>query len=150
MSIKISKKKGLNPVILQCPRCGKPGQELLLLGSAKVYECRTCEQQIVGKRPKECPQCHGKSFAALGEYDSLTNKKLNSQNICEECKKELETWEKEIKSGGLRIICEECKMEGILKAGHPIIEKFKKSGHNPLKEGLAISAKICPICNPDQ
>lgn len=81
MSIKLHPEKGLNPVLIQCPECGKSTGIALLGANSYVWRCEECQQFFFGsKRARKCQICGSHNIVFVQEYDlkSITS-------VCDEC-----------------------------------------------------------------
>ncbi len=148
MSIRLHKEKGLNPHLTVCPRCGKDSPEILLLGAVnKVYKCLSCNTDYIG-RPKKgvCLKC-----SARVKLDREINdgERLPGNN-CDECKEELELFDKVVAEGGIFWKCEDCKQTGVIRAASEMAKAVRKKMDiaPPKPCGVNFTKEECPACNP--
>lgn len=150
-SITLHPTKGLNPHMTTCPRCRKETDEIALLGiNDKVIECPGCGTQIFGyaNTKKKCPKCKsnlaGGKVRELGEYESIPGVEL-----CDECKKEEETFLAEVERGGIYWRCSDCKSHGVIMAESNVAKHVReKTGVKaPDLIGIEFSKNDCPECS---
>ncbi len=146
--MRLHPKKGLNPHLTVCPRCGKDGPELLLLGAVnKIYKCTPCNTYFIGKPDGgACPKC---CVQVQFDRDIHDNEHLPGDH-CDECKEELEVFNKVVEEGGIFWKCDDCKQTGVIKAANPLSKAVRKKMEiaAPKPCGVAFTKKECPACNP--
>jgi hypothetical protein len=119
--IKIHKKLGVNPRIVECSKCGE-GEGIAFLGENNYKSiCCKCNsvEYGVALNSKKCSKCGG--GVVVFELEERENLKIN---YCFACKKkeidknveELHSeYIEEINKGGVIFICEKCSTMGIIK-----------------------------------
>jgi hypothetical protein len=148
MSIRLHPKLGLNPVLTYCCRCGGESQELILAGDARVYQCQTCKQKMIGDRAESCPKCHVK-MAYLEKFTPEFGTKLPSREPCDNCKNEIEEHRRIVADGGIYWKCSACTASGVIKMdGFTMAVRAQLKIDAPKPCGVEFSQKDCPACGP--
>ncbi len=145
--IRLSEKHGVNATLTYCPRCGREGREILLVGKAIDYECESCHGHVIGIRPSSCPHCEKSvGFISHGEFDGLEQRL--SGELCESCEKEVTEFDEILKEGGIFWKCSDCKKEGMLRKCELTESVRKEMGiEAPNPCGIEFSKKDCPACS---
>ena len=115
MSLPLHPKKGLNPHMLKCMRCGADiGVVLLGKHDYKVTckDCGTVHYGGTGSRPAKCQKCGSYN---LGLAEPISDYEPVYGDICEECQKEIAAFTEEVKAGGVFFVCDNCGAEGVIK-----------------------------------
>lgn len=148
-SIHLSREHGVNPHLCFCPRCGGDSNMLMLTGSAHKYKCEVCGLVHIG-RPKDggCanPKCSAAGSRLIDQGELKPSEKLPG-DLCESCRKEIETFKAEIDRGGVPIKCTDCGMEGVLKAENPIAQAVRAKNNGQVM-GVEFDKTNCPKCGP--
>lgn len=148
-SIRLHREKGLNPHMTVCPRCGKDGDSIVLLGATdKIHTCPKCGLRHVGRPDDgECQGC-GAGFArerwktrTIEDYERLPVR-------CKACDDELAEWESVVKAGGVYFRCADCKTEGVIRAESEMAKAAREQlGVPPPKPcGVQFTKADCPLC----
>lgn len=141
-NILLSEKHGVNPHLTYCPRCGKEGQELILTGAAKLYECACGQKHIGYPKNGRCVKCElHRDLVCKGEIPPET--KL-SGSLCDSCDAEVKRLKAEVDRGGIPFRCVDCKVEGVIKAEHELAKTVRKERGLC---GIEFSKKDCPQCS---
>jgi hypothetical protein len=148
--MRIHPKKGVNPRMSCCFKCGKDVGIVLLGVHEKKYQCNSCDLMHIGGIPKNgmCP-CGSYSLTdrgKIGEYEKIPSE------ICPKC----EAIDKEMKSivadGGIYWKCKDCKSDGAIKKDHPICAEVRKELDIPAPKSCGVELskeKGCPVCNEE-
>lgn len=144
-------KKGVNPRLTVCCRCGKDVGIALLGAHEGLWECPH-KVSSIGGRPKvvkdelECG-CTPRDFHKVRDLDE--HEKLAIE-ICDECVKLQRAADAEVKRGGIYWHCSSCGSAGAIKAEHPMSKDvrahMKIAPPNPC--GVEFSKNECPQCGP--
>lgn len=150
-SIMLDPERGLNPGLTCCPRCGGEGNEIALVGLAKLWKCGRCGAVHVeqGKRPpRKCQKCGHGLFSFVEDFDGWKHKVAGSEP-CGRCKKELAKFIEIVKAGGVFWRCKDCGAEGVIRAGE-FAELVRKKTEIEAPElcGVEFDKNDCPSCGP--
>jgi len=143
-NIILSKTNGINVHLCVCPRCGEENNSLALLGNKEYkYECDSCETNYLSSTHEgaRCPNCKAYNRSSIGMIQE--NEKV-AGDLCDKCKEEMETIDKEIKAGGIFFRCLNCKSEGVLSAEADISKEVRKE--HPAPDPIGIEVEECPNC----
>ena len=149
MSIRLDPKHGLNPALTYCPRCGGETNELMLLGDARVYQCQTCKQKMIGQHAESCPNGHGK-MAYVSHYENEFGKRLPSRSLCDKCEEEVKEHKRIVADGGIYWKCSDCKTEGVIRyneLAHDVRMQLRVPPPKPCV--IEFSKADCPVCGPN-
>jgi hypothetical protein len=125
----------------------------MLVGTAEgIYECDNieCGATVIGtsKCPK-CPKCksHCTFVRKLEE-----NERLPANDICDDCKTEIEEHVKVVSEGGIYWRCEKDERHcGVIKPSDFAKEVRKLNKVNDTAPcGVEFPESECPICNPKE
>lgn len=143
-------KKGINPHLGMCPRCGKDSGEILLFGKAnKIYKYDDCNVMHIGYPTRGvCPKCKSKVIYQR----ELEDHERVAAGLCDECRKEVEEHKRIVEDGGVYFRCLACRKEGVIrKCG--VIEDMRVQ----LKLGPTDPCGVefthedpCPNCKPKE
>lgn len=139
-------KKGLNPHLGLCPRCGKESGEILLLGIRdRKITCPDCGTVNYGSRISEkCGRCG--SPLANGTAEAIEETEKIPAGLCKECQEKQKAVDEMVAKGGVYFRCKKCGSQGALVSGHPfsalVREKLKIKA--PGKCGAELDE--CPQC----
>lgn len=149
--IRLDPKRGVNPALTVCPRCGGETNELVLAGLKGKYKCEKCGQRMVG-RFETCPRCGAgrEHFKLLGEFDGSREKVLASEP-CDKCKKMIEEHAQIVREGGIYWKCKDCESEGVIKPS-PFATMIREKANiqPPDPVGFEFDKTMCPVCGPDK
>lgn len=153
-SITLHPKKGVNPHLTYCPRCGGEGRELVLLGN---HDCKTlcehCGTMNFGTRKGgTCGKCGKKMYNSkteeIGDHEKLPG------SLCEKCEKEIEQHDQIVAEGGVYFRCRDCKKNGVIRKSdfadavrraHGLTEPKEDGAFPPC--GVEFSqSEGCPAC----
>lgn len=145
MNIHLHKTKGVNPHLTFCRRCGRDGNELILLGTRDYKtQCPNCNTMNYGSSPRDkCGKCkksmHNGKKESIEEYE-----RLPSGDICDNCKKELDNTEAIVIAGGIYFKCS-FGCEGAIPDCE-FTKDFRKDNNIPTPEkvGVEFDADNCP------
>jgi hypothetical protein len=149
--IRLHPQKGLNPRMTFCPRCGKDGDELILLGlNDGVYSCEFCGQKHIG-RPTggKCQQC-GRRQSWKRERTVEEHERIPG-SLCGPCKNEAAEHARIVAEGGVYWACKDCHAQGVIKSS-PFAERVRKalSIQAPRPCGVTFSKdQGCPKCGAE-
>jgi len=157
-NILLSNEFGLNPVIMSCPRCGRPTNEIALLGKAYDYKC-SCGVHIYERKVGNCPSCNASNnqWKRMSHKEvEVGRKKIMATHLCDDCKKEITTFKKTVSEGGVYWKCEDCPSNGVIKKNEfteMVREKMGLNvpgpkGYPPI--GVAFTKKDCPSCGKEK
>jgi hypothetical protein len=139
-------KKGVNPYMTFCRRCGGESSELMLVGARDwIGHCAGCDLTLIGGGP--CPRC-GRATKKVRNMEE--GERLPSTGPCDACKKEIEAHRAEVAKGGVYWRCADCAREGVIKASAPFAADVRKA-HGidaPAPCGVEFTKAECPACNP--
>lgn len=115
MALRLHPTLGVNAKLTFCRRCGKDGNELLLIGAYdSIRKCNNCKIELIGfTSTAQCPKCKqsGSTFVrTIGEYE-----KLPSNSLCDTCQKEVDEHKALVEAGGVYFKCKECNNTGVIK-----------------------------------
>jgi len=153
-SIRLDPKRGVNPALTFCPRCGGETNELLLVGLAEVRRCSKCSGRIVGPPPRDgiCPLCHqnGREFKYLRQFDG-SRERLPASQPCDKCQVEMKKHREIVEAGGVYWRCSDCKSEGVLRETAELSKEVRKQMkiEPPAPCGVEFSKDTCPVCGPN-
>ena len=139
---------GLNPRPTVCPRCGKDGPELILLGAANyVAECVGCGIQVIGGG--HCPKCHSatRKVRDLEEFERLPG------SVCEACREKQRKVDEAVRQGGVYWRCTDCKSSGALREcdfSERVRLTLGKGSRYEGPCGVELSKRDCPVCGPNK
>lgn len=136
--------KGVNPRMTQCPRCGGPGEEIILLGRLDMkFTCARCHQVSYGARHclnEKCQSSHG-TQEPIEEHERLPG------GLCKACEAKQAAVDAMVQAGGAYFRCKRCKSEGAIKADVPLVialrERYGVVAPNP----IGVELEMCPHCH---
>ncbi len=150
-SIRLHPKLGLNPHMTVCPRCGKDGPEIVLLGAQNyIYTCPSCEARSIGyPNFGKCPKCSSimTRDRQIEEWERLPG------SICDECRQKQAAAEAVVKDGGVYWRCVDCKSSGALRKCDYSERVRLAHGKGTRYEGpcgVELSKRDCPVCGPNK
>jgi hypothetical protein len=144
--MKLHPKYGVNAHPTVCTRCGKPGDELVMLGSRnKITTCPHCSVQAIGFTPRsKCPKCKkpmsGGKVREIGEREPLPS------GLCKDCRASADLAKQVVALGGVFFRCKNCGAQGVLHKDSDIAKRVRaKLG---LSNGEPCGAEVhaCPAC----
>ena len=143
--IRLHKTKGVNAHMTVCPRCGKDGDSIVLLGAEdKKYLCSECDAVNYGlSKGKSCNRCGSTYVSYLGiveDYEKVPA-------LCKACEDELETFHKEIKQGGVFFRCTKCGAEGVIKGDSDLAIATRLHTGIKAPKPVGIELNDCPNCD---
>ena len=151
-SIRLHKKKGVNPKLTFCVRCGGKAEEIILLGANDgKYECSTCGMISFGHQPQgRCPRCkQDYLMTRIGNVDE--HEKLPAYEYCDDCIKEIKDHKEIVAKGGVYWKCSKCNNSGVIKVSAPLAAQVRKQ-HKidpPGECGIDFEGTyLCPVCHP--
>lgn len=147
----LDKERGVNPHMTVCPRCGKDGPEIMLLGNSDyLHECSSCGASIVHRKVcSRCPKCSSrdvKRIRRIGENERI------SGSLCDECSAKDKECEAAVKEGGVFWRCKDCGSAGALRKDSELAKKVRESAgiKPPDLVGIEFSKEEgCPVCGPN-
>lgn len=127
--IPIDPKRGLDPRLCYCTRCGNDTGSLSVGDVRKaeldngqvVYASRGKGQKNVSAQLKRQGYIKRLSWQRLDD-----NEKVPDTGFCESCRKELEEWAELVKEGGVYFRCGECKANGVIHPHTEVSETIRK------------------------
>lgn len=150
--------KGVNPRLTICPRCGKDGPELILMGTRDYYvTCPSCGMRGYGGfEDGRCPKC--KAYASertpIGDHERIPG------SLCQECKDEIKLHRELVEAGGVYWSCKDCHGEGVIKGTSDFAKHFRAHAEggkykDPVNGkypaiGVAFDKTNCPACSPKE
>jgi hypothetical protein len=151
-------KKGLNPRLTTCARCGGEGRDLLLLGKADYKDiCDECSAVHYGGANKDsssgrraCFHCGSSSFTRkpLEELEKVPH------GLCQACEQEVALHKKLVEEGGIYWKCKDCGASGVIKDS-PLSKHVREQLNIKAPEacGLEFSKSggsiNCPACGDE-
>lgn len=160
-SIRLHPKLGLNPRLTICTRCGKDGDDLILLGATnRKYKHDKCGLIFIGRPDKDyCPKCKehlfGMELSDLGEIPEFEK----MPGTCKECREKQEKLDADVQemvdAGGVPFRCKDCGCAGAVKADSDLAKKVRKWAKENSKKvdargeevaGVEFSKLDCPQC----
>jgi hypothetical protein len=148
-SIALHPKLGLNPHMTVCPRCGKDGPEILLLGIVNsIYFCRGCDIKFVGHK---CPKCG--TTCGLEKVRALEESERLRGSVCDSCREKQASAAAAVEDGGVYWRCADCKSEGAIRKNDFTERVRLVHGKGTRYEGpcgVEFTRKDCPACGPDK
>lgn len=141
-TILLHPKKGLNPKMICCYRCGNETNEILLLGISEYkHKCLSCSTFFIGKRKDKCPKCKAFSTSSevIGEYEKVTS------SLCDNCKKEIEEFQKIVEEGGVYWRCHGCGKNGVI-VKNEFTDNLRKEKNILPPNVIGIEFDQCPVC----
>lgn len=141
--MKLHPKKGLNPHMLLCERCGEAYGIAVIGNEDKIYQCESCEVFYLAARSKKCPGCgkrSGRFVKELHDYEPIVN------GLCKNCEEELKHLTDLVREGGLFFKCENCGSEGVIKPSDTTKELKRNCGYSE-SEPLGVTIPECPNCS---
>jgi hypothetical protein len=141
----LDKKKGVNPFLTYCPRCGGEGSELLLVGNRQYTQtCPSCGVvNIGGADYGKCNNCRG-DMSGVERVKIPDGTKLPG-GLCEKCEKEVKEFEELVAAGGIYWKCK-CGASGVVKANTQTAMEFRKAVGVEAPEPVGMSVENCPMC----
>jgi hypothetical protein len=151
-SVILHPKKGVNPRMTCCIKCGKDVGIVLLGIKDYYYDCKTCNIRSIGS--KKCMKCNQEG--AMNVKQLADNEKIACE-ICPECLEAKKQADEEVLKGGIYWTCVKCHSFGCIKAGsNYAIEIRKNAGldipdetpNGPVYQKVAVELgeKTCPVC----
>lgn len=140
-TILLHPEKGLNPKMTCCYRCGKETNEILLLGiSDYKHKCK-CGLDFIGKRKDKCPKCKtfSTSSEVIGEFERIAS------GLCDDCKKEIETFKTIVEEGGVYWKCTGCGNHGVIKKNE-FTDNLRKKQNIPIPNPVGVEFDKCSVC----
>lgn len=122
-SIHLHPTKGVNAHMTRCVSCGEDGEDIILLGiKDSKFTCNGCGMVHYGFRfIRTCEKCGSSNLKKEKVED---NERL--PGMCKKCREAREAVDAEVKKGGVLLECEECRMQGAVKAGHPLAKEVRE------------------------
>jgi len=144
----LDNKKGVNPFLSVCPRCGKDTGVVLVGKRDIVTTCANCGTRNYGSyRHEKCGGC--RAPLRDGKSRKLEEQEKLPGAFCEECLKEAEVWEEEVKRGGVYWRCK-CGCDGVFKADSEVAVSYRQLAGKPAPEVLGVSVKACLMCSKEK
>lgn len=151
-SMQLHPTKGLNAHMTCCTRCGKDGDEIVLLGNQdSKYICGNCGLVHYG-HTAHCQKCGNASRAvlkkeAIGEWEKLPS-------TCKECREENEKFWKvaneAAKTGGIIYKCQKCGSEGVITGTADIAVAVRKKTEVLPPKLVGVELAECPRCEEEE
>lgn len=151
--------KGVNPRLTICPRCGKDGPELVLMGTRDYFvTCPSCGMRGYGGFNQEtCPNCKAH---VSGHRTPIEDHEKIPGSLCDDCKNEIKHHRELVEAGGVYWKCNDCHREGVIKRTSKFAQhvratteggKYKDpvNGKYPAI-GVAFDKTNCPACSPKE
>lgn len=144
-SITLHPKLGVNPRLTFCPRCGKEGQELVLLGIRNYYaECPSCGTRCYGGFDHDkCPSCGNQTYGA--QRTELKESERIPGGICESCEKEIAEHRHIVEAGGVYWKCSKCNASGVIKESAPAAAEIRRLNGEEFTKPIDGKYKPCGI-----
>jgi len=142
-SIQLHPTLGVNPKLTICTRCGKDGDELILIGAKEwLVQCDNCHIKIYGGGP--CPSCKSTRVSRIrkiGEHE-----RLPSTSPCKECRKELSVHAEMVRQGGVFFKCKGCGVDGVVKPTAELAKLVRKKMAIAPPDPVGVELGTCPNC----
>jgi len=157
--IQLHPTKGVNPRLTICPRCGKDGPELILMGIRDYYQtCPSCDTRSYGGFDRgTCPKCKAHvsgNKTPIGEHERIPG------SLCKECEDVIKLHRELVEAGGVYWKCNDCHGEGVIKGTSEFAQHIRATVENgkykdPVNGkypaiGVAFDKKSCPVCSPKE
>ncbi len=127
-NIPINPKKGLDPRLTYCGRCGCETNEIII-GDNRLME-NTDGQKALAPRG-QTTQIARKLGWDHYTVNEVPEGKLPATEPCDSCKAELIEWDEIAKAGGVYFRCDECKQSGMIKPSDYATVLRKHTGTEP-------------------
>lgn len=137
MQVPIDNKRGLDPHMTFCPRCGNESDKITigvimegtLQDGRKVYANR-------GQTSKTVKQLKKQGINQHITWEEITDpyKKIPATQPCEKCLAEISEHKKIVSDGGVYWRCIQCNLHGVIKAGEfarAVRETHKLTNNEP-------------------
>lgn len=143
-TILLHPKKGLNPRLTCCYHCGKETNEILLLGASDYTHKCSCGINFIGKKQDKCPRCNAFSNSSeiIGEYEKVAS------GLCDDCKKEIETFKEIVEEGGAYWRCISCGRCGVIKKNE-FTDNLRKEKNIPIPNPIGVKFDKCQVCREE-
>lgn len=144
-TILLHPKKGLNPRMTICYRCGKGTNEILLLGPSEYkHECK-CGINFIGKKIDKCPRCNeiSNNSEVIGEYEKVPS------GLCDDCKKEIEEFKAIVEEGGVYWRCTGCGKSGVIKKNE-FTDNLREEKNIPIPDPIGVEFDKCQVCKEEK
>lgn len=142
--IPIHPKRGLDPHLTYCLRCGGETNELTI-GHLKLATLRDGRKFFYnyGKKKQALADIGVFESDVIDTRDVEEYEKVPASQPCDACQKEIALHKEEVRKGGVYFRCKECGKSGVIRAEAEFSKMVREEGHIAPPDPIGVEFDKC-------